>query len=180
MVLMAIGLMTLLSFHATAVHAQTEEPVIALSTASTDISPTGGQVTIHARLEPTPAYGVWRDCHLRRSGGTAILDVDYRLSTAPFKFNRNHGWAMDTHVTVLPGATVDATIELQAYCDDRSAAAQHLASHPLQSNSLVLALQWERESYLTCGEYQALLQNTGIDTVANAGNPRMRTSRPRP
>lgn len=99
------------------------------------------------------------------------MDVDYRLSTHPFKFNRNHDWAMDTHITVLSGATVNTTIELQAYCNDRSNAAQHLASNPLQSNSLVLTLQWERESYLTCVEYQALLQNTGIDTVAHAGNP---------
>lgn len=60
-VLMVVGLTTWLSFHAPTIHAQTAEPIIALSTASTDISPVGGQVIIQARLDPTPTYGVWRD-----------------------------------------------------------------------------------------------------------------------
>ncbi len=147
-------------------------PVITLSVDTTEVLLGTGTVDIQAHLTPAPGGGIWRDCHLRTIGGTAVAGTDYNLATESFKFNTLNNWATKTHITLLDDATASSTIELQAYCNDRSAAAVTVASVVLDSNSLSLTLTGTASSAdLTCEEIltiaQSHLSTTAHEALSN-------------
>lgn len=144
-------------------------PVITLSVDTTEMLPGAGTVDIQARLTPAPGGGIWRDCYLRTTGGTAVAGTDYNLATESFEFNTLNNWTTETYIILLDDATVSRTIELQADCNDRSAAAILVASAALGSSALSLTLTRTASSTdLTCEEILTIARSHLSSTAYGA------------
>ncbi len=104
-----------------------------------------------------------------RLGGTAVAGTDYNLATESFEFNTLNNWTTETYIILLDDATVSRTIELQADCNDRSAAAILVASAALGSSALSLTLTGTASSTdLTCEEILTIARSHLSSTAYGA------------
>lgn len=77
-------------------------------------------------------------------------------------------WSIEAHIALLADLMPNTTMALQAYCNDRSAAAINLATHALVSNTLALSLT---DRSLTCTELENLLKASDIEYKHHSSIP---------
>ena len=139
----SIGLYITLADRPADAEASSTVPSIVLSATDSTISEGIGRTNVAMTLEPRPKHGVWRDCYLRATGGTAVEGEDYNRGNKRYKFNRNHQWSTSAilNITNDSDGEADETITVEAYCDDSSRAAQRITNNqPLTSNSVTITI----------------------------------------